>query len=349
MWGHMISTRSYRKTLGRTVGLAIVTAFTAVPAAAQAAPVDLGTAAPFAALGGAAVTNSGGTSALHGDLGVSPGTVLFMGAAQAQSDLTDAYNSARDTVPSTDKSGQNLGGQVLPAGAYKYSANAQLTGTLTLDAAGDPNAQFVFQIGSQLTTAADSRVVLVNGASACNVYWQIGATAVVGGKTDFQGTLMANDSITMASLASVRGRTLVRTGNVSLTHNVVDASPCGPGAGNPPFISPVGTPATTPAPGTLRPFKRTRRSTSRGTARMRRLRSGSHGSSCGARFRARVRGRMIKRVTFRLDGKRISSRRRSPFRVSVKAAPGRHRVSARVSFTDATRARTLTLPYRACS
>ena len=146
---------------------------------------------------------------LNGDLGVSPGTSLVgfglpavvngathnndAVAANAQADLTTAYDVAagQPVAPANDLTGTNLGNRTLTAGAYRYSSSAQLTGPLTLDAQGDPNAQFVFEIGSTLTTAAASSVVLINGASPCNVYWQVGSSATLGTTTAFQGNLMA--------------------------------------------------------------------------------------------------------------------------------------------------------------
>jgi hypothetical protein len=142
------------------VALAVAFAFAAFPLAAQAAPVNLATASPFVVLGGATVTNTG-PSVLNGDLGVSPGTSLpgfgFPAvvngathnndavAGQAQSDLTTAYNVAagQPVAPANDLSGANLGNRTLTSGAYRYTSSAQLTGPLTLNAQGDPNAQFV--------------------------------------------------------------------------------------------------------------------------------------------------------------------------------------------------------------
>ena len=155
------------------VALAVGVALTVVPAAAQASPIDLGTVSPFVVLGGQTVTNTG-PSVLNGDLGVAPGTALpgfglpavvngathanDAVASQAQADLTVAYDVAagQPVAPSDDLTGQDLGGKTLVAGAYRYTSSAQLTGTVTLDAQGDPNAQFVFLVGSQLTTASAS-------------------------------------------------------------------------------------------------------------------------------------------------------------------------------------------------
>lgn len=360
-----MSKLSHRRRVGRAcIALGVSCAFIALPAAAQAqSRVDLATASPFVVLGGAAVTNTG-PSVLYGDLGVSPGTSLpgfglpavvngathnnDAVAAQAQLDLTNAYNVAAGQPVSgaNDLTGQDLGGKLLNAGAYRYTSDAQLTGTLTLDAQGDPNAQFVFQVASALTTASASRVVLINGASPCNVYWQIGSSATLGTTTQFQGNLMALTSISLNNGATVFGRMLARNGQVSLINNVLDGSRCGIGSGGPSGIEPSGGDGSSDGAGTTR----------RGTAVFRRGAPGPNsrprgprGAPCTDGFRARVRGRMIERVVFRLDGRRIARVTGSPFRVFIRARAGAHKVTARVTFTDRTRARTLTMRYRACA
>jgi hypothetical protein len=335
--------------------------------------VLLQTAKPFSVLAGSAVTNSGQPSTLYGDLGVSPGTSLIMGgsvvngathqtdsvAAQAQLDLGTAYDAAAG-APSSTQTDPELGGRTLVAGGYKFPTAAGLTGTLTLDGQNDPDSVFIFQIGTQLTTAVASRVELIRGASPCNVYWQVGTLAALNSSTSFQGNILAGAEITLGDAASVKGRLLARTSaDVTLIHNVLDASMCGAGTSSPPGSTPTGTtpgsgsPTGTPGSGgspVLRPFTRPTAQTARGTAIIRRTSPRPTGrNSCTAGFTAQVRGRRIKRVTFSLDGRRISSRRKSPFKVSVKAGPGRHRIGARVTFTDATRAKNMTLRYRACS
>ncbi|HYI99713.1 MAG TPA: ice-binding family protein [Thermoleophilaceae bacterium] len=364
------------------IALAVCCALALVAVSAAQAQVGLGTATPFVVLGGSSVTNTG-PSVLNGDLGVSPGTSLVgfglpatvngathandAVAAQAQLDLTTAYDVAagEPVAPADDLTGQDLGGLVLTSGAYRYASSAQLTGALTLNAEGDPNAQFVFEIGSTLTTASASSVVLVNGASPCNVYWQVGSSATLGTTTAFQGNLMALADISLNNGASVIGRVLARTGGVTLINNVIDGSLCGAGT------TPTPTPDTTPGPGTtggtslagsggtpaaaatpaqLRAQARARararaRATRQGTATISRTPRGS----CTDGFVARVRGRLIERAVFSLDGRRIASRRNSPFRVLIPATPGAHRVRARVTFRDSTRAKTVTLRYRACA
>jgi len=364
-----MSNRTHLKRAGRAgAALAAGVACLALPAAAQAATVDLATAGPFVALGGQTVTNTG-PSVLNGDLGVAPGTSLVgfgspavvngathandAVANQAQDDLTAAYlvAEAEPVPPGNDLTGTNLGNRTLFAGAYGYSSSAQLTDTLTLDAQGDPDAQFVFEIGSTLTTASASRVELINGASPCNVYWQIGSSATIGSTTAFQGNVMALTDISLNDGASVIGRVLARNGEVTMINNVLDASGCQAASTSPttPGTTPPGTTPGTPAsPGSAppsNPAMPTRRPARRGTAVILR---GPRGA-CTDGFRAAVRGKRIERVVFRLDGRRIASAVRPPFRVFVRAAPGRHVVTARVTFTDATRAKSMSLRYRACA
>jgi len=363
-----VSNPTYR-TRSRCLGIALAgcLAFAAVSTAAQAAPVNLATAGTFVALGGATVTNTG-PSVLYGDLGVAPGTALVgFGlpavvngathandgvAQQAQADLTTAYTVAagQPVSPANDLTGTDLGNRILTAGAYRFSSSAQLTGALTLDAQGDPNAQFVFLVGSALTTASGSSVVLINGASACNVFWQVGSSATLGTTTAFQGNLMALASISLNNAASVIGRLLARNGQISLINNVLDGSRCGtasgpttPSTSNPGSGSTTG--ASTGASTGNNPGGSRRTVTRDGTTTLRR----SPGEACTDGFHARVTGHLIKRVVFRLDGKRFATRTRAPFRAFVRAAAGSHKVSVRVTFKDATRAKTLTLPYRACA
>jgi hypothetical protein len=347
------------------VALAVGAAFAVMPAAALAAPVNLATVTSFAVLGGSAVTNTG-PSVLNGDLGVAPGTSLVgfglpavvNGAThnndgvanQAKSDLTTAYNVAagQPVAPANDLTGTNFGNRTLTAGAYRSTSSAQLTGVLTLDAQGDPNAQFVFLIASALTSAPASSVVLINGASPCNVYWQVGSSATLDTTTAFQGNLMALTSISLNNGATVRGRLLARNGQISLINNVINASGCATGSDG-------STPGSTGSDGQTPPGSRSTVATRRGTATLVRTpgtprspRTPRAAATCTDGFSATVRGRLIKRVVFRLDGRRIASRTASPFRVLVRAGSGRHNITARVTFKDATRAKTLTMRYRAC-
>jgi hypothetical protein len=341
-------------------------------------------------LGGQTVTNTG-PSVLNGDLGVSPGTALpgfglpavvngathenDAVAAQAQSDLTNAYNVAagQPVAPADDLSGTDLGNRTLTAGAYRYTSDALLTGPLTLDAAGDPNAQFVFEIGSALTTESASSVLLINGASPCNVYWQIGSSATLGSTTAFQGNLMALTSISLQNGATVLGRVLARNGQVSLINNVLTRPLCATGSTPPAIPVPPVNPGPT-APGTTSPGSTTPGTTGTATpgggsgvgsgravpASQKRNRGKvtqngraavrpAPRANCTAGFRATVSGYKIERVAFSLDGKPIGSRTNSPYAISLRATPGAHQVSARVTFKDATHPKTMTFPYRACA
>jgi len=202
------------------------------PAFAQ---ISLGTAGNFGVLGGSAVTNTG-ASVITGNLGVSPGTavtgfppgiVTLPGtihsadavAAQAQIDLTTAYNAIIATPTLVDLTGTDLGGLTLTPGVYGFTSSAQLTGTLTLDAGGNPNAVFIFKIGSTLTTASGSSVSVINSGSSCNVFWQVGSSATLGTTTSFAGNILALTSITLNTGANVSGRALARNGAVTLDGN----------------------------------------------------------------------------------------------------------------------------------
>lgn len=214
---------------------------------ALAAAPSLGTAQSYAVLASSTLTNVGPTTIL-GDIGVSPAPAIIgfppgivtgtvhvadAAAAQARSDLTTAYNALAGGACDVDLTGQNLGGLTLTPGVYCLSAAAQLTGTLTLNAQGNPSAVFVFQIGSTLTTAANSSVKLINGGKPCNVFWQIGTSATVGAGTAFVGDILALTSITLNSGAKVAGRALARNGAVTLDSNQIVAASCAapPGTG----------------------------------------------------------------------------------------------------------------------
>jgi Ice-binding-like len=98
---------------------------------------------------------------------------------------------------------------------------------LTLDAAGDPNAVFVFQAGSSLTTGSGSKILLRNGARSCNVFWQIGQDTTIGTNSTFVGSVLGMRSITLTTGAKVVGRVLARNGAVTLDTNVITRpTPC---------------------------------------------------------------------------------------------------------------------------
>ncbi len=221
----------------------VVLSFSALSAYAGAINVNLGTADPFAVLAGSAVTNTGSTK-IRGDLGLWPGTAITgfppgivygtmddsnAVAMQAQNDLTTAYNFAAGESCGDNLSGQNLGGLTLTPGVYCFSSSAQLTGKLTLNSEGNPNAVFLFQIGSSLTTASASSVVFTNGGHGDSVYWQVGSSATLGTTTDFAGNILALSSITLDTGAKIGcGRALARNGAVTMDTNTlsVDSAGC---------------------------------------------------------------------------------------------------------------------------
>ena len=221
------------------------------PSTAVAQPLS-----SFAVLGGSAVTNTGPTI-VNGNLGVSPGSAvtgfppgIVVGgsihaadavAAQAQTDLTTLYNSLASTPCNTDLTGQDLGGLTLTPGVYCFASSAQLTGTLTLDAQGNPNAVFIFQMGSTLTTASASSVLLINSASSCEVFWQVGSSATLGTGTALAGSIVALASITLNTGASVTGRVLARNGAVTLDNNQVTVCSSGNGGPGPGFSPAIPT------------------------------------------------------------------------------------------------------------
>jgi hypothetical protein len=211
----------------------------ASPSTAAPTAVDLGTAGSFGVLAGSTVTNTG-PSVITGDLGVSPGTAVtgfppgtVLGtvhaadpvALQAQSDLKVAYDTlagqASDETISAD-----LGGRTLTTGVYSSGSSMGLTGELTLDAQGDPTALFIFQVGSGLTTASGSDIILTNGARACNVYWQVGSSATLGTGSAFTGTIVTLTSISAATGATIDGRLLARNGAVTLDTNNIAGPGC---------------------------------------------------------------------------------------------------------------------------
>ena len=206
------------------------------PAArAATAPVSLGAAASYGVLAASTVTNTGPTT-INGGLGLSPGTAITgfppgqvngtinadnSAALQAQNDLTAAYNTAAAS-PVTATIPVELGGTTLTPGVYASPAGTfGITGTLTLDAQGDPNAVFIFQAASTLITASASNVVLVNGAQAANVFWVVGSSATLGTYSIIQGNIMAQASITVTTGVTVDGRALARTAAVTLDSDTI--------------------------------------------------------------------------------------------------------------------------------
>jgi hypothetical protein len=342
-------------------------AFAAGQAQAAQPPVNLGTADSFAVLAGSTVTNTG-ASTLNGNLGLSPGTAITgfppgkvngtthaadAVALQAQTDLTTAYNDAAGRTPPAAVSG-DLGGSTLAPGVYKSGSSLGLTGVLTLDAEGDPNAVFVFQAGSTLTTASSSSVALVNGAQPCNVFWQIGSSATLGTSSTLAGNVLALTSISVNDGVTVNGRLLARNGAVTLINDTISAARCaagttGGGTGTGTGAEP-GAGGTNGTNGTTGPGSTGPGTTGTGTPGTRAAPPQIGRGRCVAgSFRAVVTGKSIRRVVFSMAGRTIVTRRSSPFEALIGPGLGVRTVSARVTFTDTRRAVTLKMRFKACA
>src|SRR6202163_1293384 len=211
--------------------------------------IDLGPADNFALLGASGITNVSAHTFIVGDVGSFPTPSitgltksqvnghLYLKASyattHAQTGLTVAYNQAASAPCGNDLTGKDLGGMRLAPGVYCFSSSAGLTGTLTLDAHGDPHAQWIFQTGSTLTTASNSQVVIVlgkkgwaKGKRGCNVFWQIGSSATIGSGSTFLGIIMALQSITLDG-GILRGKGLARNGAVTMSDTeTVDGPAC---------------------------------------------------------------------------------------------------------------------------
>jgi len=245
------------------LALLVSSAFPTRAIAAAGGPVGLGTADPFAVLAGSGITNTGPTT-ITGDVGTFPtttrtgfGSVTLTGTDHggdavtqgAKDSLVTAYDDAFGRTPATPRAVE-LGGAVLPAGVYT-SPTFGLTGTLTLDAAGSADAEFVFQAGSTLIAEAGSEVVLLNGANPCNVVWQVGSSATFKTGTQFAGDVLAYTSITAQSGATFRGRLLARNGAVTLDTNTITNATCVAMVDTSPTASPTASgPSSPPATGT---------------------------------------------------------------------------------------------------
>ena len=210
-----------------------------VPYPPTPSAVDLGLVSSFEVLGGSTITNTG-ASVIAGDIGVYPGTsitgfgppALISGvahsadfvAAAAQAALTAAFNAAMAATPSVAVAAELGGNLVFTPGVYNVPSSADITGVMYLDAQGNPDAVWIFQIPSTLTTASsNSVVILVNGAQAQNVFWAVGSSATLNGpSTRFVGTVMAQASISVTSGVSINGRLLARTGAVTLIDDNIE-------------------------------------------------------------------------------------------------------------------------------
>jgi hypothetical protein len=244
-----------------TAGSVVVTAMTLfIAQSAQAAPVEvnLGTAANYAVLGATTVTNTGNTVISGGNLGLSPGTSVtgfppgsftppatedLPDSGQAQTDLTAAYNQAQGETPTAGDTGLSaiINNQTLTPGVYNAPSGLLVDGAVTLNAEGNPDAVFVIQVGSALTVGSQQTadITLAGGASACNVFWQVGSSATLDSVSNFVGSILASASITVNSGDTIDGRLLASTAAVTLIDDAISAPSCTASIGTPLASMPV--------------------------------------------------------------------------------------------------------------
>ncbi|HUF97784.1 MAG TPA: ice-binding family protein [Ilumatobacter sp.] len=250
-------------------GTALALASAQTVSASIVPTVELATSADYSVLAATTVTNTN-PSVIGQSVGLSPGTSITgfppgivlppatIQAAnavtlQAQSDLTIAYDDAAGRDVEFSHPNPDLVGQTLLPGVHAATAMAPLalSGQLVLDGQNNPDAVFIFQTDSTLITSTGSTIALINGASECNVFWQVGSSATLGSGSFFVGTILALTSITVESSVVVHGRALARNGAVTLDNNVFTQPSCEPATDLVPTATAPATtttvPATTPA------------------------------------------------------------------------------------------------------
>lgn len=235
---HRAVARGFRAAAAAAVAASLV--LVGASAASAADPVPLGVANSFAVLAGTGITVTG-PNTVTGDVGTHPttsitgaGSLTVIGTnhggdlvtQDAKLALTNAYTNAAGQGP-TIPIAAALDGLTLVGGVYNSPGQILMTGgVLTLDAQGDPNTVFIFQAGSDLIVNSGSSVVLINGAQSCNVFWQVTSSASLGTAASFRGTIMALQSITMDTGATIIGRVLARNGTVTLDTNTITRQGC---------------------------------------------------------------------------------------------------------------------------
>ena len=199
------------------------------------AVVSIGTLSTFGVLAGSTVTNTGAT-AITGDLGVAPGSAITgfppgtvsgsihsndAAAIAAKADLTTAFNDINGRTAGVIAVAGTLTGITLTPGIYSSTSSLGVTGNLTLNALGHSDAIFIIRTATTLTTGAGSKVILTGGAKAANVFWLVGTSATLGTNSILEGTILADQSVTLNTGARVDGRALARTGAVTLDTNAI--------------------------------------------------------------------------------------------------------------------------------
>jgi hypothetical protein len=243
------SVRGRRRSRSARYGAATAAAVVAISAAllasaetaqAAATAVPMGTAEPFAVLGGTGITNTG-TTTINGDIGSLPnpamtvtGQIRLTGTnhsgdgvtATAKGDLTAAYLNAAAQTADVTVGTADLAGQTLTPGVYKSGSTLSISGPVPLTLNGGPSAVFVFQAGSSLITSANTSVALTGGVTACNVFWQVGSSTTLGVNSTFRGTIMSLTDSTMQTGATLEGSLLTRNGAVTLDANTILRPAC---------------------------------------------------------------------------------------------------------------------------
>jgi hypothetical protein len=262
---------------------------------------------------------------MFGDLGLDPGSSITGAphafgtthiddgvALSAKNSLVTAYNDAAGR-PATKLASADLAGQTFTPGVYNASSSLLFSaGNMTLNAQGNPNAVFIFQVGSSLTTGSATHVLLINGAQPCNVFWKIGASATLGTNSVFVGTVMALTTITGQTGMTMNGRLLARNGAVNLDTNTITTSACAAGTGGTTTGGTGGTPGTTPTSGTPVGSKNTAANKRKAAAK----------AKAKAKAKARARAKRRARAQARLRARRRAARSRPRTPTSSRSYTG---------------------------